>query len=53
LLRVPVKYAFDSSYLADRYNPKAIVERLDAMTPQNARIGFISPSKMHNNTAYS
>lgn len=52
LLRVPVEHALDSSYLADRYDAKAIAERLDAMTPQDARIWFISPSEMHNKTAY-
>lgn len=52
LLCVPVEHALDSSYLADRYDAKAIAERLDAMTLQNARIWFINPSEIHNKTAY-
>ncbi|MFC0226241.1 pitrilysin [Serratia aquatilis] len=52
MLRVPVQHALDASYLADRYDPKAIAERLAQMTPQNARIWFISPDEPHNKTAY-
>lgn len=52
MLRVPVEHALDAPYLADRYDPKAIAERLDAMTPQNARIWFVSPNEPHNKTAY-
>ncbi|MBH3277589.1 pitrilysin [Serratia marcescens] len=52
MLRVPVEHALDAPYLADRYDPKAIAERLDAMTPQNARIWFVSPDEPHNKTAY-
>ncbi|HEJ8100845.1 MAG: pitrilysin [Serratia marcescens] len=52
MLRVPVEHALDAPYLADRYDPKAIAERLDAMTPQNARIWFVSPDEPHNKAAY-
>ncbi len=52
LLRLPVEHALDSSYLADRYDAKAIAERLDTMMQKNARIWFIKPSEMHNKTAY-
>ncbi|MFU7459751.1 pitrilysin [Serratia marcescens] len=52
MLRVPVEHALDAPYLADRYDPKAIAERLDAMMPQNARIWFVSPDEPHNKTAY-
>ncbi len=52
MLRVPVEHVLDSSYLADKYDPKAIAARLDGMTPQEARIWFISPDEPHNKTAY-
>ncbi|WON76014.1 pitrilysin [Serratia sp. UGAL515B_01] len=52
MLRVPVQHTLDASYLADRYDPKAISQRLAQMTPQNARIWFISPNEPHNKTAY-
>ncbi|CAI0975349.1 pitrilysin [Serratia quinivorans] len=52
MLRVPVEHTLDASYLADRYDAKAIAERLDAMTPQNARIWFVSPNEPHNKMAY-
>ncbi|MFI8417464.1 pitrilysin [Serratia sp. NPDC078593] len=52
MLRVPVEHTLDAPYLADRYDPKAIGQRLDEMTPQNARIWFVSPNEPHNKTAY-
>lgn len=52
MLRVPVEHALDAPYLADRYDAKAIAERLDAMTPQNARIWFVSPDEPHDKVAY-
>ncbi|WP_414636867.1 pitrilysin [Acerihabitans sp.] len=52
MLRVPVRHVLDASYVADRYDPKAIAARLDSMTPDNARIWFISPDEPHNKSAY-
>lgn len=52
MLRVPVADVLDAPYIADRYDPQAIKSRLDGMTPQNARIWFISPNEPHNKTAY-
>jgi protease-3 len=52
MLRVPIEHTLDAPYLADRFDPKAVAERLDQMTPQNARIWFISPDEPHNKTAY-
>lgn len=52
MLRVPVQNVLDSSYLADKYDPQAINSRLASMTPENARIWFISPNEPHNKTAY-
>lgn len=52
MLRVPVEHALDAPYLADRYDAKAIAERLDAMTPHNARIWFVSPDEPHDKVAY-
>lgn len=52
MLRVPVRHVLDASYLADRYDPDAIRARLDAMTPANARIWFISPNEPHDKSAY-
>ena len=52
MLRVPVEHTLDAPYLADRYDPKAIAERLEQMTPQNARIWFVSPDEPHNKKAY-
>ncbi len=52
MLRVPIEDTLDASYIADRYDPAAIKARLDGMTPQNARIWFISPDEPHNKLAY-
>lgn len=52
LLRVPVKHALDAPYLADRFDPNAIAQRLEQMTPQNARIWFISPNEPQDKIAY-
>lgn len=52
MLRVPVADVLDAPYIADRYDPQAIKARLEGMTPQNARIWFISPNEPHNKTAY-
>jgi len=52
MLRVPIADTLDASYIADRYDPAAIKARLDGMTPQNARIWFISPDEPHNKLAY-
>lgn len=52
LLRVPVADVLDAPYIADRYDPQAIQARLKGMTPQNARIWYISPDEPHNKVAY-
>ncbi|MGB7800731.1 pitrilysin [Buttiauxella sp.] len=52
MLRVPVEHTLDSVNIADQYDPAAIKARLDMMTPQNARIWYISPKEPHNKTAY-
>ncbi|QKJ88484.1 Pitrilysin [Paramixta manurensis] len=52
MLRVPVEHTLDAPYLADRYDPAAIQARLDGMTPENARIWYISPNEPHNKEAY-
>lgn len=52
MIRVPVEHTLDAVNIADRYDAKAIQARLDMMTPQNARIWYISPKEPHNKTAY-
>ncbi|UYL01702.1 pitrilysin [Pantoea ananatis] len=52
MLRVPVEHTLDAPYLADRYDAGAIQARLDEMTPQKARIWYISPQEPHNRLAY-
>lgn len=52
MLRVPVEHTLDAVNIADQYDPTAIKSRLDMMTPQNARVWFISPKEPHNKTAY-
>lgn len=52
MLNIPIPNILDSDYLADKYDPKAIAARLDEMTPEAARIWFISPDEPHNKTAY-
>lgn len=52
MLRVPVAHVLDAPYLADHYDPKAIAARLAEMTPENARIWFVSPEEPHNKVAY-
>lgn len=43
MIRVPVEHTLDAVNIADRYDAKAVKERLAMMTPQNARIWYISP----------
>ncbi|MEA1064125.1 pitrilysin [Erwinia sp. HR93] len=52
MLQVPVPHILDAANIADRYDPKAIQMRLAMMTPDNARIWFISPDEPHNKMAY-
>ncbi|MCC8378539.1 pitrilysin [Xenorhabdus sp. PB30.3] len=52
MLIVPVSHVLDAPYLADKYNPEAILRRLDQLTPENARIWFTSPEEPHNKEAY-
>lgn len=52
MLRVPVEHTLDAVNIADRYDAREINARLAMMTPQNARIWYISPDEPHNKTAY-
>ncbi|CDG19052.1 pitrilysin [Xenorhabdus doucetiae] len=52
MLQLPVSHVLDAGYVADAFNPKAIASRLDELTPENARIWFISPTEPHNKEAY-
>lgn len=52
MIRVPVAHTLDSVNIADQYDAKAVQARLDEMTPQNARIWYISPTEPHDKTAY-
>lgn len=52
MLRVPVEDTLVAPYIADQFDPQAVNSRLDGMTPQNARVWFISPKEPHNKTAY-
>ena len=52
MIRVPVEHTLDAVNIADRYDAKAVKERLAMMTPQNARIWYISSKEPHNKTAY-
>ncbi|HFZ2453939.1 TPA: pitrilysin [Klebsiella aerogenes] len=52
MIRVPVEHVLDVVNIADRYDVQAIKDRLAMMTPQNARIWYISPNEPHNKTAY-
>ncbi|HBV4842058.1 TPA: pitrilysin [Klebsiella aerogenes] len=52
MIRVPVEHVLDVVNIADRYDAQAIKDRLAMMTPQNARIWYISPNEPHNKTTY-
>lgn len=52
MIRVPVEHTLDVVNIADRYDPQAIKARLAMMTPENARIWYISPDEPHNKMAY-
>ncbi|MBD2811428.1 pitrilysin [Xenorhabdus sp. Vera] len=52
MLQLPISHVLDAGYVADTFNPKAIASRLDELTPENARIWFISPTEPHNKEAY-
>jgi len=52
MIRVPVEHTLDAVNIADQYDAQAVKARLAMMTPQNARIWYISPKEPHNKTAY-
>ncbi|MBF6635863.1 pitrilysin [Rouxiella silvae] len=52
MVRVPVDHVLDSPYIADRFDPQAIDNRLDSLTPEQARFWIISPNEPHNKMAY-
>ncbi|HKS34686.1 MAG TPA: pitrilysin [Enterobacteriaceae bacterium] len=52
MIRVSVEHTLDAVNIADRFDADAVKARLAMMTPQNARIWYISPNEPHNKTAY-
>ncbi|TSJ56126.1 pitrilysin [Atlantibacter subterranea] len=52
MIRVPVAHTLDAVNIADRFDPQEINARLTMMTPENARIWYISPNEPHNKKAY-
>ncbi|MTC71045.1 pitrilysin [Providencia sp. wls1914] len=52
MITMPVNHVLDSDYVADKYNPAAIKQRLSELTAKNARIWFISPNEPSNKKAY-
>ncbi|KFX57371.1 peptidase M16, partial [Clostridium botulinum] len=52
MLRYPVKNILNADYIADNYEPSAILSRLDSLTPEKARIWVISPNEPSNKQAY-
>jgi protease-3 len=52
MIRVPVAHTLDAVNIADQYDADAVKARLAMMTPQNARVWYISPKEPHNKTAY-
>jgi len=52
MIRVPVEHTLDAVNIADQFDVEAVKSRLAMMTPQNARIWYISPQEPHNKTAY-
>ncbi len=52
MLRVPVSHTLDAVNIADKFDPESVHARLEEMTPQNARIWYISPEEPYDKTAY-
>ncbi|MEO3990638.1 pitrilysin [Pseudocitrobacter cyperus] len=52
MIRVPVQHTLDAVNVADQFDEQAVKARLAMMTPQNARIWYISEKEPHNKTAY-
>lgn len=52
MIRVPVAHTLDAVNIADRFDERAVKARLAMMTPQNARVWYISEKEPHNKTAY-
>ncbi len=52
MIRVPVVHTLDAVNIADKFDADAVNARLAMMTPQNARIWYISPQEPNNKTAY-
>lgn len=52
MIRVPVQHTLDAVNIADQFDEQAVKARLAMMTPQNARVWYISEKEPHNKTAY-
>lgn len=52
MIRVPVQHTLDAVNIADQLDEQAVKARLAMMTPQNARVWYISEKEPHNKTAY-
>ena len=52
MIRVPVQHTLDAVNIADQFDAQAVNARLAMMTPQNARVWYISEKEPHNKTAY-
>ena len=52
MIRVPVQHTLDAVNIADQFDEQTVKARLAMMTPQNARVWYISEKEPHNKTAY-
>ncbi|PKH25041.1 pitrilysin [Enterobacterales bacterium CwR94] len=52
MLRVPVSETLVAPYIADQFDAAEMKSRLAGLTPENARIWYVSPKEPHNKTAY-
>lgn len=52
MLLYPVEHVLDSDYIATKFNPRTIKERLKSLTITNARIWIIAPNQQTDKIAY-
>lgn len=52
MLLYPVEHVLDADYVATHFNSHAIVDRLDSLTVDNARIWVIAPNQQTDKLAY-
>lgn len=52
MLLYPIRYILNADYVTDRFNPSQIRQKLEQLTPENARVWVIASNQYYDKEAY-